>query len=271
MSDNNRVIVVEDDPYTRDLILNILSRDWRTRIAGQFDSFSKVAFRNFLTNPVNRIDTVILDTEVPWKPHWPIEAFEILNSLDKPPKLIFLCTVPIPRFWNNVLLSYAFYGGYLVKGEILYSIASAVSLVAEDLIVLTQSVLSLQLQVHLKKDAVLIDGTKIINSFTPREQDIIRLGLLFNHSQRDIQDELVISRDWISENLSSVYEKIGLREILSGEISPESIITDKAVLSRVNRIISEFNKKSNRGNLRKAPWLSTLAFHLLTIPETRSL
>ena len=88
MSNNNRVVIVEDDPFARDMLIKLLSRDWRTRVAGDFDSFSKQAFKDFICEPLNNVDTVILDTEVPWNPRWPIEAFEIICDLDNPPKLI---------------------------------------------------------------------------------------------------------------------------------------------------------------------------------------
>ena len=37
MTENNRVVVVEDDPFARDQLLNLLSRDWRTRVVGEFE------------------------------------------------------------------------------------------------------------------------------------------------------------------------------------------------------------------------------------------
>jgi len=270
MTNNNRVIVAEDDPYAREEILNLLSRDWRTRVAAEFDSFSKKAFHDYLNDPVNKTDAIILDTEVPWDPNWPIEAFEVVAALDEPPKLIFLCTVPVPRYWNDVLMEYDFFGGYLLKQEVLYSLATAVSLVVQGKIVITESIFRMPSAVHLKKGTLIIDGTRAIRDFTPREQEILRHGILNNHSQRDIEDELVISRNWISEVLSTVYDKLQLKEILSNEIALSSIFSDKAVLEKAESILNENGEKSEEINLRKAPWLTTLAFHLLTIPEVRS-
>lgn len=271
MTHNNRVVVIEDDPFSRDMLIKLLARDWRTRVVGQFDSFSKKTFQDFLGDPLNNVDTVILDTEVPWNQRWPIEAFETINQLDKPPKLIFLCTVPVQRYWNDVLLDYGFYGGYLVKQEVMYSIAAAVKLVEGGRIVITDSVLNLKAPVHLRENMVVIDGTKTLQEFTPREIEVLRLGILFNHSQRDISDELVISRDWISEVFGSIYEKLSIKEILSGEIPLETVFPDKALLARAKGILPKRIPSTTSGSLRRVSWLGTLAFHLITKPETREI
>jgi len=271
LKDNNRVVVVEDDPFARDQLLNLFNRDWRTEVVGEFDSFSKKAFEDYLSNPNNKIDTVILDTEVPWNPTWPIEAFKIINSLVQPPKIIFLCTVPIVRFWNDILINYNFYGGYLVKQEILYSIASAVALTAHGYIVSTESVQNLRAPFYSKSNMIVVDGTQSIYGFTKREQEILRLGILFNHSHRDIENELFISRDWISEILGSIYEKLNIKEIVSGEVPLNTVFNDEAVISRAQKILELYQDKSSGKSLRKTPWLSTLAFHILTMPEIRNI
>ena len=271
MTDKNRVVVVEDDPYTRDQLLNLLSRDWRTRVVGEFDSFSKKAFQDFVCDENNNYNAVILDTEVPWNPNWPIEAFEIIRALEKPPKLIFLCTLPLARYWNDILLDYDFYGGYLAKQEILYSIPAAVAMTTQGYIVSTESVQNLRSPFHTRKNMVVVDGTKAFHGFTHREQEVLRLGILFSLSHRDIEDELVISRDWISEVLGSIYDKLSIKDILSGEIPLESIFTDEAVLLRAQQILEKYQAQSSGKNLRKTPWLSTLAFHILTTPEIRAI
>ena len=265
MTDNNRVVIIEDDPFSRDMLVKLLSRDWRTRVVGTFDSLSRKSFEDFIRDPINHIDTIILDTEVPCDPRWPLEAFGSVCSLAEPPKQILLCTMPVSRYWNDILLNHPCYGGYLVKQEVLYTIPAVVKLVESDHIVITKSVLNFSAPVHRKKNMLLVDGAQPIQGFTNRELEILRLGVLFNHSQRDIADELVISRDWISEVLGSIYEKLQIREIISGEIPLENVFHEEAILSRVKQILDQHdvNKKKN---LRKVSWLNTLAFHLVTIP-----
>jgi len=267
----NRVVVFEDDPYAKDLILKLLSRDWRTRVAGEFDSLSQAAFRQFLAKPANKIDTIILDTEVPKNPKLPLDIFEVVQSLPEPPKLIFVCTVPTPRYWNDVLMDYDFFGGYLVKQEVLYALGSVVALAAQGYMVATESVVQMQPPVNASHITAVVDGLQAIQNFTPREKEILRLGIIYNQSQRDIQDELVLSRDWISEVLSSIYAKLQIKEILTGEIPLDTYFTDAVVLSRAQSIIDQYKDKTGSINLRHAPWIATLAFHLLTIPEIQKI
>jgi DNA-binding NarL/FixJ family response regulator len=268
MSKNCRVVVVEDDPFARDQLLNLLSRDWRTQVVGEFDSFSKKDFREFVSDPDNRIDAVILDTEVPWNPNWPIEAFEILCTVAQPPKLVFLCTFPVARYWNDVLFSYDFYGGYLVKQEILYSIPSAIVLSTQGHLVCTDSIQDLKAPLQTRKGMLVLDGARSVYQFTDREQEIVRLSIFYDHSHRDIEDELSISRDWISELLSSIYEKLGIPALIAGEIPLEDVFIDDTLFTRSQKIIAQIQEKSSK-NLRRIPWLSTLAFHILTRPEIR--
>jgi DNA-binding NarL/FixJ family response regulator len=266
MSAINRVVVFEDDPYAKDLLIKLLSRDWRTRVVGDFDSLSQNRFRDFLSKPVTKIDTVILDTEVPNNPSWPLDVVELFRSMEDPPKLILICTLPTPKYWNDVLLGFDFYGGYLLKQEVRYALGKTVSLVGQGYVVATESVIQMQPSVSLRKDIAIVDGAQMIHTFTPREKEILRLGIIYNQSQRDIEDELVLSRDWISEVFSSIYQKLQLKEIISGEFPLESYFSDEAVLSRAQRVLDECKDKGGEVNLRHAPWIATLAFHLLTIP-----
>ena len=114
---------------------------------------------------------------------------------------------------------------------------------------------------------LVVDGSKKVADFSKRESEIVHLGLLFNMSQRDIADELVIGTDWVSETMSNVYAKLGLREILQGEVDLDNYLDDEIVLEHYEKILDRATKNIKNGGLRKAPWMSTLAFHLLTVPS----
>jgi hypothetical protein len=102
--------------------------------------------------------------------------------------------------------------------------------------------------------------------FTPREHELTRLGLLFNLEQRDIADELVIGPDFVAELTGQVYDKLGLHELLRGEKSPEACFSDPTLLARCQELLEKSPPSpDHRGH--KTPWMSTLAFHLLTQPE----
>jgi DNA-binding CsgD family transcriptional regulator len=118
---------------------------------------------------------------------------------------------------------------------------------------------------------LVVDGGKKVADFSKRESEIVHLGLLFNMSQRDIADELVIGTDWVSETMSNVYAKLGLREILQGEVELDDILDDETVLDHYEKILERATRNIKGGGLRKAPWMSTLAFHLLTVPTIKEL
>jgi DNA-binding NarL/FixJ family response regulator len=112
-----------------------------------------------------------------------------------------------------------------------------------------------------------MDGTMPVANFTSREQDLTRLGLLFNLAQRDIADDLIISTDFVAEVMGHVYDKLGVREILDGEKDLEIFFQDEKLKERCHEILEQYASNGSRAG-RKAPGMSTLAFHLLTVPET---
>jgi len=84
----------------------------------------------------------------------------------------------------------------------------------------------------LPAQTLVMDCTLPVAEFTPREKDLTRLGLLFNLAQRDIADDLFISTDFVAEVMSQVYEKLGLRKILSGEQALEDYFQDEKLQGR---------------------------------------
>ncbi len=271
------VVVLEDDPYARDMIAMMLSRDWRTRVVGEFGCRSEIQLAQFLAQPASRVDVFIVDTEVPEDPAWPERVAEMAQTLEKPPAVIYTCTQPKRRILEDLVERGA--GGYLVKGEILYAVASAVVLASKGHFVVTPGVQALASgSLVLPKGTAVLNGMHPAADFTQRESDIARLGILFNLAQRDIADELVISTNWVAEAISNAYEKLNLREIVSGEIPLEAYFDDEVLLQRCRSILERGggskSRKPAKGEpsagktaLRKAPWISTLAFHIITIPE----
>lgn len=263
-----RVLVVEDDPYARDLMSLLLTRDWRTRVVGEVGSEEDV--RRFLSESEQRVDVTIIDTEMPWIPDWHLRVTELIQSIPDPPRMLYTCT----HIDTDLLrqLSEDGLGGYILKTESLYALASAVSFVADNHWTITPSILRAAFKEHitLPKKTLVLDGTKRVASFTNRESDVLRLGILFNLAQRDVADELVISPQWVSKIISTVYEKLGLGAILSGEVPLEVIFDNDSVLARCKNILKRVSAKQRDGKTRKAPWMATLAFHLLTIPVVKT-
>ncbi len=264
-----RVLIIEDDPFACDLMAMLLARDWRTRVVAELGSGAEAQIKELLKRPDHHIDLVILDTETPKDPHWPIHAAEIIVAAQNKPALLYTCTRPDMNLLERLPMTKK--GGYLIKNEILYAIASAVCLAADGNWVITPGVREAAGEKVLARATVVASGDKPAIHFTRRENDLLRLGILFNLAQRDIADELIVSTDFVSEVMGQIYEKLGLHEILTGEVPLEEYFTDETVIARCKSIMKRAPGGSQEKSLRKAPWMATLAFHLMTAPKIEKL
>jgi len=263
------VLLIEDDLYARDLMSMLLTRDWRTRVVGEAGSESEV--ERFLRDPMNRVGAIVLDTEVPGDPDWPFRVAGYAQRSGEralgvePPAILCTATRPDPEMIRRVVNGK--FAGYLLKREVGYALAAAIALaVKQGKWIITRGAyqLALRERIRLPENAVVMDGTKPAANLTAREAEIARLAILFNHPHRDLSDELVIRADQVSKHVSSVYTKLGLDEILNGEISPEVFFQDQLVLQRFQKILDRVGTSKS---VRKTADMATLAFHLLTVPE----
>lgn len=260
------ILLIEDDPYARDLMTLLLNRDWRTRISGEAGTEEEIA--RILSHPANKIGAVLVDTEVPGDPEWPFRLAAQVRQVY--PQAVFLGTgTSAQKEIFERLLAEGF-EGYLLKREVGYALASAVALAVEERRwVLTNGPYALALQAHLRLPprAVIFHGARPVIGLTPREQEIARLAILFGMAHRDLADELLIRADQVAKYVSSVYQKLGLTEILSGEVAPSAYFEDQLLLDRFQKILARVTS----GGRRKTADMATLAFHLLTLPEIEEL
>jgi DNA-binding NarL/FixJ family response regulator len=217
------VLIVEDDPYARDMMSMLLARDWRTRVVGELHTRQQV--QEFFSHLDHRVDVVLMDTEFPQHELLPLQIAQMLERLENSPVTVYM-------------------------GKIVLSPSAAEAAAGLD----------------LPRQAHVLAGRSLEAEFPQRMSEILRLGLLFNLSQRDIADELVLSQNWVAEAISSAYQRLGLQEILSGEVELEDYFQDKIVLERGKAILQRPARSPKGRRIRKAPWMATLAFHLLTRP-----
>jgi DNA-binding NarL/FixJ family response regulator len=263
MAKDIRVLIYEDDPYARDLMSLLLTRDWRTRVVGEVANQGELSL--FLSEEMQKVDVVILDTEIPGEPGLPFEMAAMTQELSSPPKVLYTGTVPRIDILEKVMHNRC--SGYVLKQDVLYAIGAAVALVSSGMCVVTPGIQQIAGRYALPNGTLVVDGRKLTTNFSRRENELIRLGIIFNLAIRDIADELVLGAGWVSEIISTVYRKLGVREILTGEVPLDLYFTDEAVLQHCQEITGRAMSKRAGGKLRKAPWMSTLAFHLLTVPE----
>ncbi|MEJ2710197.1 MAG: response regulator [Anaerolineales bacterium] len=260
---NTHVLIVEDDPYARDMMSMLLARDWRTRVVGELHARQQVT--EFFSRLDHRVDVVLMDTEFPGHESRPLQIAQTLDELENSPVIVYMGThVDASKIAS--LLPHRF-AGFLLKDEILYALAAAISLAAAGKMVLTPGAAGAAAGLDLPGKVHVLSGRSLEAEFPQRMSEILRLGLLFNLSQRDIADELVLSQNWVAEAISSAYQRLGLQEILTGEVALEDYFQDKIVLERGKAILQRPARSKKGKRTRKAPWMATLAFHMLTRPK----
>ena len=293
-----QVLIIEDDPYSSDLMLMLLSRDYRTQVAGELSNHVNLAIfdspSNSLSNTkfckddigddyfdidFNTIDVIILDAEVPWDNNLPIKIVEKISRWETPPKIICTCTIPNVEIFNE-LLNYDFFSGYLIKREVLYSIVSAVCLVYEDNFVITPGIVPLLEKKRGKRTLILnsLEMLKVKEGLNKIGREVIRLGLLFNLPDNEIQDELCISEAWVRGIIHKEYNNLHLLDIASNAISLDEAfdnpyINNQKIIQKYQETLKKMlEQKERRQEGRTNPKfrnMSTLAFHLLTRPEIK--
>jgi DNA-binding NarL/FixJ family response regulator len=264
VSKEYRAIIVEDDPFACDLMGLLLARDWRTHVVAELGLGTEAELKKILAGQAHPIDVVLIDTETPVDPRWPGRAAQIALSAQPAPAVLYTCTRPEAGMLEH--LPHSDKGGFLVKNEILYALASAVCAAGKGEWVITPGVQIMGSRAGIPTTTRLMSCSTPVARFTRREKDILRLGILLNLSQRDIADELVVSQDFVSEIMGQLYEKLGLHDILSGTTPLEDYFSDESILEHCRSILNQVPHLETEKTQHKAPWMATLAFHLLTAP-----
>ena len=87
-------------------------------------------------------------------------------------------------------------------------------------------------------------------------------AFIFSAGRRELADELKISEQWSYGLVSELYKKMGLTDIIAGEVDLFSYIGKSEIIkNKFAEIIDEL------GASKKAKDMETLAYHVLTMPE----
>ena len=263
MPDNVWVLIVEHDLYARDMMSMLLTRDWRTRVTAEAGKQLEMA--QAIEDPVNRIDLILLDAEIPGDPLWPHDLVTSRKGRRAAEPAV-LCMGTRPNLATIRQVIQRGYDGYIVEREIQYGLAEAVVQAAEGKKwVATPDVRELMHRNGLRLPAnnVILDGSRPVAKLTPVEHKVARLALLYSQTQREVADELQYkNKGQVGEIVSRIYDKLGLDEILSGEDDPARYFGQRPVLNLFRKAQERW--RENPRSVRNKP---TLAFHLLTIPE----
>jgi DNA-binding NarL/FixJ family response regulator len=290
MPNNAHVVIVEDDYYARHWMEMLLRRDWRTRVVKQVgspvDLFVALAD---LDKHNKKVDIVLIDTDIPLDDNWlngvmqkladynasQFVDHEISKQKYTPPVMLFTGVNPNHKVSN--LFRTPGFGGYILKDEIRYSLAWAVILAVGGKVVITPGVLKLINHAYpFPAGSLILDGRKPIPfvGLSDRETRAARLAILFSMERRELANELMITEDYSYGLISSIFEKIGLNDVLNGCASPELYFGEHpAVMIHLNAAIkslkkaSENNGRTTKSKTMKVKGKETLAFHLLTLPH----
>jgi len=259
--DNIRIVIVEDDPFSRNWMALLAARDWRTHVVGEADAPLKIL--PFLSSKASRVDLILMDTDIPGDEDWIPHILGAIQGMKRPPAI--LCTGIRPNPMVLSRLQHPAFTGYILKDEVSYSLAWAVDLALSGKWVITDSIRStaFTLGIPLPEPCVIIDGRKTLTEhLTPHQAHVARLAFLFSMERRELADELGVVEDWSYGLVSQIYAQLGLKDILEDEDVLKSNFGEHALL------MAHINKLKEHGNGSiKARALETLAFHLITMPE----
>jgi DNA-binding NarL/FixJ family response regulator len=256
-----QIAIVEDDPFARNWMALLAARDWRTRLAGEFDAPLKVI--PLLHQKASNVDLVLMDTDIPGGGNWLLEILGAISGMQHPPAI--LCTGIHADSQVLSRLAYPQFLGYILKNEIGFSLAWAIDIALRGKWVITEGVQSLAADIHypLPHPCVVLDGRKTLQStLTKHQAEVSRLAFLFSMERRELADELGIVEDWSYGLVSQIYEQLGVKDIIDDSDALESYFGDQPLIMAHVKKIREARNRSF-----KAHDLETLAFHLITMPE----
>jgi DNA-binding NarL/FixJ family response regulator len=256
-----QVAIVEDDPFSRNWMALLAARDWRTRLAGEFEHPQQLI--PHLHQKTSRIDLLLMDTDIPGGEDWIPPILGAISSLQNPPAILCTGIRANPAVLSR--LSHPLFVGYILKNEINFSIAWAIDLAMSGKWVVTESIRSLASAINfpLPRPCVVVEGRKTLqNTLSKHQANVSRLAFLFSMERRELADELGIVEDWSYGLVSQIYEQLGIKDILNDDDAMNSYFEDQPLLlAHIHKI-----RAAGRNSV-KVQDLETLAFHIITMPE----
>jgi len=252
--------ILEDDVFSRNWMALMLVRDWRTRLIGEFSN--QVELCEFLEGNHPPLDVLIIDVDL-FGEHFTVD--EICHSLGKDRQSVkILLTGVRPELRVLRQIQDERVSGYVLKEEIGYSLSWVIAFLAQGYWVLTPGThhLAFENNHQLPENKLIVKGCKNLPGFTDHEAEVARFAFIFSLGRRDLADELKISEQWSYGLVSEIYKKMGLGEILSGEVDLFSYLPESPIIRGHFEDILE-----QLGSSTKARDMETLAYHLMTLPE----
>jgi DNA-binding NarL/FixJ family response regulator len=254
------VAILEDDSFSRNWMALLMVRDWRTRLVGEFKNRAELC--QYLNDYNPEFDVLVLDVDLFNEDFTLDDICQNLSESERKTKVLLTGIKPRADVMKQIHDDRIC--GYVMKGEVGYSLSWMITFAHQGNWVLTPGTLRLanQLNYPLPKDKLIVDGRKNLPGFTDHEAEVARFAFIFSSGRRELADELKISEQWSYGLISELYKKMGLTDIISGDADLFSYIGDSPIIrSHFEEIVDQL------GTSKKAKDLETLAFHLITMPE----
>ena len=263
-----RVLIAEDDFYARNWMELLLRRDLRTKLVGGVSEPAGLsAALEDMNRHSERVDLILIDTDIPHSPRW---LTEVLRSCGKySPKTAILFTGCAPNAEITRLKTLSRFAGYILKDEICYSLAWAVTFANEGRIVVTPGVRDMFDRPDLlPPGSLVLDGRRPIANFSKSDFERAQMAFIFSMERHELAHELGISEDFSYGVVSALYDKMGLDDVLDGTASAEQYFgSHPAVINYLKRTLEHLKRTGSK----KAKNKETLAFHLFTMPDIQEI
>ena len=255
----NRIVIIDEDPFSRNWLSQLLMRDWRTQVvmeATSISNFNIVKNRKELGN----IDGIIIN----------------LDSSQISPNCIKKLFVSISNTIKIVLVSTCFetdyldfinsenLGGYLLKSEVEISIAWAMVKAIQGYFVISKTIKNhlRRMRIIVDKKSLVLDGIEALEFLTKSENRNARLALVYSMSRGNLADELLITSNSSWTLVSNLYKSMGINDLLDGDDWINFNLNEEPVIE--NHII---NHGDNRLRFDSAATKETFAYHVYTKPR----
>ena len=265
MSNENRVVIVDGDPFSCGWSMMLLARDWRSWVVKQLSSLAEIttAQKDSSLNPsLFLIETSLLEKASAER--W----WDKLAHLKKTPRILLYGTAVCADITKN--LPFNGFSGWLLKGEIGDSLGWAVDSASTSRWVLTPSTEDALSYSCPNVPLTILDGRHppALMNLTSDEAAFARLAYVCSMERQELAEERFMRSSWANGKVHGIYDKLGLHELLRHEeeaisqLGPEFTKHPRFVELRDLEIAHVKRGKKTRD-------MESLAFHVITQPDAR--
>ncbi len=254
------VWIIEDDFYSSDMMLSLLTRDWRTHVIEHtYDYQRSVDYLH--SRDMDMVHYVLLDVETysETDPDWPYKLLELIKIRHPDVVVIATCSVLSVSTIRRVLK--AGFDGLLRKGEIRYAIAAATCAASHDHWIATPSIVTVIKSLPAREVPKKIREISFMFGDPPysvRAEEIMRLVAFFGQTSAEVAHELGLADGYVRRVVSGAYKDLHI----DADAGLDWVyIRNKLKHDALTDALYEDWKESKKA--AKA----LLAFYLLTAPE----